>query len=126
MVAADLRSRDIEFTYEDYQYSYPYPLPRGECVACGGKALVRWSWYTPDWFFPNGVVVESKGRLTAHTRKVLLAVREAHPTLDLRLLFQRDNPINTGSRTTYTAWATHNGFICAVSLGGIIPEEWLT
>lgn len=79
--------------------------------------------YTPDFILDNGIIVECKGRFTAIDRKKMILVREANPTLDIRLLFQNANVrLSRTSKTTYGDWATKNNFIWA---NKIIPEEWL-
>ena len=83
--------------------------------------------YTPDFTLYLGdriVYVESKGRLDPDARKKMLAVREAHPDVDLRILFQREQPIRKGSKAMYSDWARKSGFQYA--FGDSIPEEWLS
>lgn len=85
--------------------------------------------YTPDFFISGcagrslNFLIECKGRFDPDDRKTLLGVRESHPTLDLRIMFQRDNFISKKSRTRYSDWATKQGFLWA--LGTEVPEEWL-
>ncbi len=79
--------------------------------------------YIPDFVLPNGVIIEVKGKLDAITRSKMLAVKRAHPHLDIRLVFMRgENKLSKRSKTTYLSWAEKNGFPCA---DGAIPEEWL-
>jgi hypothetical protein len=77
--------------------------------------------YTPDFVLPNGIIVECKGRLTVHDRTKHLRISEQHPHLDIRFVFQYDNPITKGSKTRYTDWATKHGFQWAMKT---IPKEW--
>lgn len=77
--------------------------------------------YTPDFVLPNGVIVEAKGRLTVHDRTKHLLISEQYPQLDIRFVFQYNNPITKGSKTRYTDWADKHGFMWAMHT---IPKEW--
>jgi hypothetical protein len=78
--------------------------------------------YRPDFILPNGIIVEAKGYFPQADRAKMLAVREANPDLDIRLLFQKaGTPIRRGSRTTYGQWATQHEFIWTE---GTIPRYW--
>jgi hypothetical protein len=98
----------IEFEYETVRLPY---------------TITKYKKYTPDFIFPNGLHLEAKGRFTAESRDKMLAVKEAHPHINLRILFQRDQPIRKGSKTLYSMWAVKNGFPYAI--GEKIPEDWL-
>lgn len=83
--------------------------------------------YTPDWklTLPSGKVIyiEYKGVLDKVTRKKMKLVREQHPDLDIRFVFQKgQNKIYKGSKTTYMKWAEQHGFEAA---DGGIPLKWL-
>jgi hypothetical protein len=53
----------------------------------------------------------------------MLAVRKAHPKLDIRLVFQQPhNTLTKASKTTYAAWAEKYNFLWAASHA--IPPEW--
>jgi hypothetical protein len=79
--------------------------------------------YTPDWILPNGIVVEFKGRFVSRDRAKMLAVRAAHPDLDIRFVLMRPSEaINKGSMTTHGEWCDKHGFLWAQS---IVPDEWL-
>lgn len=77
--------------------------------------------YTPDFILANGIIVEAKGRLTVHDRAKHIAIRDQHPTLDIRFVFQYNNPITKGSKTRYTDWAEKHGFQWAMTH---IPKAW--
>lgn len=86
------------------------------------------STYTPDFVITTSygkkIYVECKGYLDDAARRKMVAVRKAHPDLDIRILFQKNNKIRKG-KTRYTDWAMRNNFNdCAV--GEVIPVEWLT
>ncbi len=79
--------------------------------------------YTPDFILPNGIIVEAKGRLTLADRKKMVLVKNSHPNLDIRFVFQKSsNYICKGSSTTYSQWAEKNGFPWAEKQ---IPIEWI-
>lgn len=79
--------------------------------------------YTVDFELPNGILVETKGRLLQVDRAKHLLVKAQNPDMDLRFVFQNPSaPIAKGSRTSYADWADKHGFIWAKNL---IPVEWL-
>lgn len=79
--------------------------------------------YTPDFLLDNGIIIESKGFFDAEDRRKHLCVREQHPELDIRFVF--DNALaklNKGSTTTYADWCDANGFKWSHK---VIPQEWI-
>jgi hypothetical protein len=79
--------------------------------------------YTPDFVLRNGIIIESKGRLTAADRAKMLLVKADNPELDIRFVFQRaSNRISKASKTTYAAWCDANGFRWAEKE---VPAAWL-
>jgi len=81
--------------------------------------------YTPDFLLPNGVFLETKGQLTTEDRRKMKAVKQMHPDLDIRFVFQTPyNKIYKGAKQTYAQWADKNGFPWAAYHS--IPIEWLT
>lgn len=80
--------------------------------------------YTPDFVLPNGIIVETKGRLITADRQKHLLIKQQHPELDIRFVFGNSrNRINKGSPTTYADWARKNGFKFA---DRSVPKEWLS
>lgn len=79
--------------------------------------------YIPDFRLPNGILIESKGRLTAQDRAKMLRVKESNPGIDIRFVFQRSNQRITKSPNslTYWQWAEKHNFPWSESF---IPEEW--
>ena len=104
-IADQLLGEGMPFRYELYSYEYE---------------LVKW--YTPDWFLANGMVIESKGKFTSADRTKHLAIREAHPDLDIRFVFMRDNFLRKGSKTRYSDWCNKHDFLYAI---GEVPRKWL-
>jgi hypothetical protein len=79
--------------------------------------------YTPDFILSNGIIIETKGLFTSSDRKKHLAVREQHPQLDIRFVFQRAaNRLSKQSKTTYADWCNKNGFKWA---DGTVPAAWV-
>lgn len=113
----------IRFEYEDRKYKYVKLL----CKHCGEAADS--GTYTPDFNFyqrDTGLylfTVEAKGLFDSEDRTKLLAVREANPDIDLRILFQRDQAIRKGSKTTYSMWAEKNNF--KFYFGDTLPHRWI-
>lgn len=120
-IKKNLEARGIKYGYETIKLKYIKEI----CPLCGEP--VKLGTYTPDFIIerPNRIplVVEAKGRLTSSDRTKMQRVKRCNPSEDIRLIFQRDQPIRKGSNTTYTRWAEKNGFMCCV--GESVPEEWL-
>lgn len=67
--------------------------------------------YTPDFIGSDGTIYEAKGYLRPSDRSKMIAVKKANPHLTICFVFQRpNNTISKTSKTTYSAWATKNGF----------------
>lgn len=105
-VAASLKQRGLPFTYEGRALSYKI-----EAV------------YTPDFILPNGVIVETKGLFDSDDRRKMVAVKEQHPELDIRLCFMKaDVKLSRAPRSlTYWQWAERHGFLWCE---GHIPTTW--
>lgn len=67
--------------------------------------------------------IECKGYFPYSERAKMIAVKEAHPELDIRILFYRDTPssLGKGSKMKPTEWATKYGFPSSVKE---VPLEW--
>lgn len=106
-IAAQLKKHKVPFDYEPVKL--PFVIKRTYC---------------PDFYLPKqDIYIEAKGKLDADTKAKMLAVKEMHPTLDIRIVFMRgENKLSKRSKTTYMQWAEKNGFPAA---DGEIPEEWL-
>lgn len=83
--------------------------------------------YTPDFILegPGGTIhIESKGYFKPSDRRKMILVRDQHPELDIRILFQNCNvKLNKGSKTTYGEWAVKNNFVWAQ--GPEVPLQWI-
>jgi hypothetical protein len=103
-----LQERGVDGEYEQHKINYTIPESKHT--------------YTPDFRLPNGIYVETKGRFVTEDRKKHLLIKQQHPHLDIRFVFQNSkNKIRKGSKTTYADWCTKYGFQFADKT---IPEEW--
>lgn len=122
-VAKDLREKGINFDYEMQSFTYVVDVMHTVCPECGHKPAIKYARYTPDFFLPNGIIVETKGRWTSEDRKKMVAMVEQYPELDIRMLFRADNWLTKKHRDSYSTWCDKKGIPYAV--GKTIPEEWL-
>ena len=78
--------------------------------------------YYPDFILRNGLIVEAKGFFRPEDRRKHKRIKEQHPELDVRIVFQNTGiPINRGSATTYAQWCRRHGIKCASKA---IPPSW--
>ncbi len=104
-IANKFDKEGISYLYESEKFEY--------FLACK---------YTPDFFLPSGVIIEAKGFFKPSNRRLMLAVKQQHPELDIRFVFQRNNTISKTSTTTYGDWATRHGFPWCIYPH--IPPDW--
>ena len=105
---ADLLSK-LGVTYEYESTKIPYTIQHN---------------YNPDFLLPNNIYLETKGYWDAKDRRKILAVKEANPTLDLRMVFQAPyNRISKKSKTTYAQWCERHDI--PWSSFHDIPLNWL-
>lgn len=95
----------IDFEYEPM--SLPYVL---ECK------------YTPDFVLANGIILECKGYHPdiKNALRKLRAVKDRHPELDIRILWEAD--IKLGKIMRASDWSERYNFPYAIKE---LPEEWL-
>lgn len=118
-VGEQLAQAGITPSYEELTLNYEVPA--------------RSAKYTPD--FPVGrIILECKGHFggagraatakeAVKVRQKMLLVKEQHPNLDIRFIFQNpNNRLYKGSATTYAKWAEDHGFKWAAKR---VPDEWL-
>ena len=108
--AALLKDKGVPYEYEGTKFKFTVPA--------------RESTYTPDWHLNGKFYVETKGwPFEAEDRQRLLLVKEQHPDLDLRIVFQNPKrPIYKGSKTTLAMWAESHGIPWS---GEPIPDDWI-
>jgi hypothetical protein len=119
-VAAQLDHAGVDYDYEGQWVHYDVPARRAK--------------YLPD--FPikaTNILIEAKGRFGgryrgskgAEERQKLILLKEQHPELEIRIVFERaSTPIYKGSKTTYAKWADDHGFMWADK--GTVPGAWIT
>jgi hypothetical protein len=109
VISNTLKDHQIDGEYEQHKIKYIVPATDHT--------------YTPDFRLPNGIFVETKGRFVVEDRKKHILIKEQHPELDIRFVFQNSkNKIRKGSKTTYADWCDKYGFIFADKT---IPKDWL-
>jgi hypothetical protein len=71
----------------------------------------------------NNIIIECKGFLDQQDRRKLKAVKDQHPELDIRLVFQKASRKLTKAKSssTYAQWAEKYGFKWSED---VIPLEW--
>ena len=107
-IAEDLKSKKVKFEYETVRIKWSHLTQRT---------------YKPDFILSNGIIIEAKGFFQARERTRALAIKEQHPSPDIRLVFGNSkNKLYTGSKTTYAEWCNNNGFKYSDIT---IPEEWI-
>lgn len=88
---------------------------------------VEYKQYIPDLVIRlhdgSNIYIEGKGYFPYPERAKMIAVKEQHPELDIRIVFYRDTPssLGKGSKMKPTEWATKYGFPSAVKE---IPASW--
>lgn len=108
-IGDQLNTEGISFDYESEKVPFIQPAKKRT--------------YTPDFFLPNGIVIESKGRFLTADRQKHKLIKEQYPDLDLRFVFSRSSTrLSKRSKTTYARWCDSNGFLYADRL---IPQAWL-
>lgn len=113
-VARQLRLAGREFGYESEVIPYLKPAKTAK--------------YNPDFIITkrdgSKMYIEAKGRFLTVDRQKHLLLRDQHPDLDIRLLFQNaKNTISKTSKTTYAKWCESKGIKFADK--SKIPSEWL-
>ena len=109
-IDSGLKVAGIDGEYEQHKINYTKPATQHK--------------YTPDFRLPNGIFVETKGRFVTADRQKHLLIKDQHPELDIRFVFQNaKNKLSKKSKTTYADWCNKYGFQFAEKE---IPKEWLT
>lgn len=114
--------------------SYTRPVRNAVCRGCTSADVVTTHIYTPDLFVDQDghegqeaggpFVIECKGYLRADRRSLLRALCKARPDMRLRLIVQRDYPINKRG-TTITEWA-RKFLRIPVAVWSGTPPNWRT
>lgn len=118
-VADQLEAAGIPYDYEGEWVHYTVPERKAK--------------YLPDFSIKGTrILLEAKGRFGgfksdssgAQERQKILLLKEQHPELDIRIVFQDvRKPIYRGSKTSYKKWSEDHGI--TYSDKGVIPKEWM-
>ena len=104
-----LEELGIDPKYESVQI--PYIIPESKHV------------YTPDFPIGDKIYIETKGRFVDEDRKKILLIKQQHPEIEIRMIFQRPNlRCNKRYKTTYADWCDKHGIKWAEKR---IPLEWI-
>lgn len=91
-----LEKHQIDYAYEPKESKLKYIIPESTHT------------YLPDVVI-DGIIYELKGLWEATDRKKMLCVRDCNPNQKIVMVFQRNNPINKGSKTRYSDWCDKHG-----------------
>ena len=105
-VAKELDNKAIPYLYEAETFEY----------------TLR-SRYKPDLFLMNGIVLELKGFWKPSDRRKHVAMKEQHPDLDLRIVFQKNQLLSRNSKSTYGDFCDKHGIPWCEWPN--IPPDWL-
>ncbi len=103
--ALALKGAGVDFEYETLKISY-----------------TKHAVYTPDFIFPNGVIIEAKGYFKPSDRTKHILIQQ-QTEYGIRFLFYNAyQRLNKNSNTTYANWCDKHGFMWCHKK---IPDEWL-
>ena len=79
--------------------------------------------YTPDFHLLDyNMFIETKGQIVTSDRSKHLLIKEQHPDIDIRFVFQNAKKrLYKGSKTTYADWCDKHGFQYAQEE---LPRSW--
>lgn len=81
--------------------------------------------YIPDFIVKTKkgklIYIETKGWMKIEDRVKMRAVKETHPDLDIRFLFDKNNKVSSRGKMKYSEWCDKHGFKYAIKA---IPKEW--
>lgn len=113
--AKDLEKHNIEFGYE--KTKIPYTV--------SGNYLVDFEITTKSG---KKIYIETKGNgrsFDGHTKRKMIAVKQQHPELDIRIVFYNDGKCGPkrkdGTYMRQSEWAKRYGFEYSIRT---IPESW--
>lgn len=121
-IAAQLKTGGVRFKYEPCSFNYYVRVPNTVCHCCSSRETFSEKWYTPDFQLNEVLYLEAKGLFKADDRKKMIACKELHPHIEIRLVFMRDNKLSKFSTTRYSDWALQNNFQFNV---GRVSDDWL-
>lgn len=78
--------------------------------------------YIPDFYIPSlDMYIEVKGYFRRDDQAKMKAIKQQHPELDIRFVFQEADKKIAYGKITNAQWAEKNNFPWAE---GRIPDEW--
>ena len=106
--------KDFEVEYDYEVTKIPYTIPESKHT------------YTVDWTLLNGMLLETKGYLSDHQERYkYVLLKQQHPDLDLRFVFDNPNKLCGGTKMTHAKWAEKYGFpYCSIKDVDQI-ESWI-
>lgn len=91
--------KDFEVEYDYEVTKIPYTIPESKHT------------YTVDWTLLNGMLLETKGYLSDHQERYkYVLLKQQHPDLDLRFVFDNPNKLCGGTKMTHAKWAEKYNF----------------
>jgi hypothetical protein len=120
-IADQLRGCRVDFEFEPDRIPYLKRVMNGSCLACGTKDVYQKRLYTPDFKLGPYYYVEAKGAFPANERIKMKLVKQQHPELEIRIIFQRNNLLRKDKPERYSDWAIANHF--PYQLGGYASED---
>ncbi len=105
-VAKDMTTNGVAWTYEKEKFDLVIPRR-----------------YTPDFQLANGTILEVKGMFDSEDRRLIRIMKEQHPDVDIRMVFQRPHQrLSRTAKMTYAQWCDkHNIPWCC---GPSLPRRW--
>ena len=97
-----LQEMEVEYGYEVTKI--PYTIPESKHT------------YTVDWTTIDGILIETKGYLSDYAeRKKYELIKQQHPNIDIRFVFDNPNKLCGGTKMTHSKWAEkHNFKYCSI------------
>jgi len=131
-IKADARVRVRRCSAEEGDtFNYRTPINSGVCNGCGLRDVVQERTYTPDLFVyregsghdGRGVYLEVKGYFPADKRNLLRHFVKTGPSIDLRIVLQRDAKATRNSRLTEYIAKYLKVPVCVWN--GKLPDAWI-
>jgi hypothetical protein len=120
VIAGQLAAAGVKFDFEPDKLLYLKRISSGTCVGCGAKDVFQKRRYTPDFKIGPGLYIEAKGAFVPSDRAKLILVKNQHPEIEIRIIFQRNNSMGV---RRYADWANEEGFKYMV---GGYTGVWIT
>ena len=104
-IACNLTKRKVQYDYESIDISY---------------TTIRK--YKPDFILSNGIIIEAKGYFRSADQRKHKLIKEQHPDLDIRFVFQKASARVQGSQMTCAQWCDTYKFQYSETY---IPKNWI-